>query len=394
MNKKWTHVVLLILIVAVSVLIFYQTTKYAFVAGDFQLIYHQQGWWDNLGTLFGNPFSGDIYEPIPFYRPVITFINFASFDLIGQNAFGYHLTNLGLHILNAILLYILVFLLFKRELLSLLTALFFTAHPIHTNSVVWISGRTDLVACFFVLLTVILFVKWKDSKGTWRALLFGGAILTYLLALFSKEMALALPLLLFIWDYLSEKDQIKKKIISYIPFIVVAILYVIWRIVVIGNLGTGEPYTSANLFQRFLTAFAIYFYYFKKFIFPVYLNFSPRVLTITSLLSLKFWGTLVFFAVVFALGFSLRKVAKEISFGIFWMLIALIPVLNLVPLYASVKEWWAYIPSIGFCLILGRLAEVGISWERKLLEIKLPKRKPKEEKLPEAEETPSEEVPM
>jgi hypothetical protein len=219
-----------------------------------------------------------------------------------------------------------------------------------------------------------------------------GSIFTFLLSLLSKEIALALPLFLFVWDYLSEKEPIKKKIIPYIPFAVVAILYIILRVAVIGNLGTGEPYTSANLFQRFLTAFAIYFYYFKKFIFPVYLNFSPRVLTITSLFSLKFWGSLIFFAVILALGLSLRRSAKEVSFGIFWILVSLVPVLNLVPLYASVKEWWAYIPSMGFCLILGKLAEVGTSWERKLFEIKLPKRKPKKEIMPEAEVTAPKEI--
>lgn len=397
MRKKWIHVVLMILIAVVSILIFYKTCGFDFVADDWRLIYYKADFhkdWSNLGIVFTQPFPAETYEPIPFYRPVITLANFINFQLSAKTTYGYHLFNLGFHTLNAILLYLLIFLLFKRELLSLLTALFFAAHPIHTNSVVWISGRTDLIACFFVLLTVILFFKRKDHTGTLRFLLFAGSIFTFLLALLSKEITLALPLFLFVWDYLSERESIKKKIIPYIPFVVVAILYIILRVAVIGNLGTGEPYTSANLFQRFLTAFAIYFYYFKKFIFPVYLNFSPRVLTLTSIFSLKFWGALIFFAVVFAVGLSLRKSAKEVSFGIFWILVTLVPVLNLVPLYASVKEWWAYIPSIGFCLILGKLAEKGVSWDRRLFEIKLPKRKPKEKKIPEAEVTVTGEVPL
>ena len=395
MKRKWIHVVLMILIAAVSILIFYKTCGFDFVADDWRLIYQKKDFlkdWSNLGIVFTQPFPAETYEPIPFYRPVITLVNFINFHLLGKTTFGYHIVNLGFHTLNVILLYLLIFLLFKRELLSLFAALFFAAHPIHINSVVWISGRTDLIACFFVLLTVILFLKRKDHTGTLRFLLFAGSIFTFLLALLSKEITLALPLFLFVWDYLSERESIKKKIIPYVPFVVVAILYIILRVAVIGNLGTGEPYTSANLFQRFLTAFAIYFYYFKKFIFPVYLNFSPRVLTITSIFSLKLWGSLIFFAVILALGLSLRKIAKEISFGIFWILAILVPVLNLVPLYASVKEWWAYIPSIGFCLILGKLAEVGVSWERKLFEVKLPRRKPKEEKMPEAEVTATEEV--
>lgn len=395
MKRKLIHVVLVILIAAVSILIFYNTSGFDFVADDWELIFHKSDFlkdWSNLKTVFTKPFPAETYEPIPFYRPIVTLANFINFHLLGKTTFVYHIVNLGFHTLNAILLYFLIFLLFKRELLSLFTALFFAAHPIHINSVVWISGRTDLIACFFVLLTLILFFKRKDHTGTLRSLLFVGSIFTFLLALLSKEITLALPLFLFVWDYLSEKEPIRKKIIPYIPFVVVTILYIVLRLAVIGNLGTGEPYTSANLFQRFLTTFAIYFYYFKKFIFPVYLNFSPRVLTITSIFSLKLWGALIFFAVILALGLSLRKGAKEVSFGIFWILVTLVPVLNLVPLYASVKEWWAYIPSIGFCLILGKLAEVGVSWERKLFEIKLPKRKPKEEMMPEAEVAVPEEI--
>ncbi len=397
MNSKWTHVVFFLLIVAVSVAIFYKTLTFDFVADDRRLIYEKREFikdWSNLKTVFASPFPAETYEPIPFYRPVITFVNFLNFHLLGKTTFGYHIINLSFHTLNAILLYLLIFLLFKRELLSLLTALFFAGHPIHTNSVVWISGRTDVIACFFVLLTVILFIGRRDHIGTSRFLLFAGAIITYMLGLFSKEIVLALPLFLFVWDYVSEGDSVKKKLIPYIPFAAVTIVYLILRVAVIGNLGTGEPQMSANLFQRFLSAFAIYFYYFKMFIFPVFLNFSPRVLTITSLFSLKFWSALVFFAVVLALGLSLRKSAKEVSFGIFWILLTLVPVLNLVPLYASVKEWWAYIPSVGFCLILGRLAEAAVSWQGKLVEIRFPRRKPKEEEMSEAAgATPTEEVP-
>ncbi len=389
MKSKWIHVVLVVLIAVVSILVFYKTSRFDFITDDWRLIYDKKDFIEdasNLKTVFTEPFPAETYEPLPFYRPMVTLVNFVNHHVLGKTTYGYHIVNLGFHALNAILLYFLIFLLFKRELLSLLTALFFAAHPIHTNSVVWISGRTDLIACFFVLVTLILFFKRKDHAGTWRSILSAGAIFTYALALFSKEMALALPLFLFVWDYVSERDSIKKKITPYLPYLVVTILYLVLRIAAIGNLGTGESYTSANLFQRFLTAFAIYFYYFKTLIFPVNLNFFPRVLTITSIFSLKFWGVLMFFALVCGFGLSLRRIAKEASFGIFWILVALVPVLNLVPLHASVREWWAYIPSIGFCLILGRIAEVAVGWNRKLLEIKLPRRKAKEEGLPGSEE--------
>jgi tetratricopeptide (TPR) repeat protein len=396
MNSKWVHVIFIVLIVAVCFLIFYKTSGFDFAVDDWRLIYEKRDFlqdWSNLKVAFTQPFPAETYEPIPYYRPVVTLVNFVNHHLLGKTTFGYHIVNLGFHILNAVLLYLLVFLLFKREFLSLMAALFFAAHPIHTNSVVWISARTDLIACLFVLVSLILFFKRKDHSGTPRLLLFWGAVLAYLFALLSKEMALALPLFLFVWDYVSERESIGKKIVPYVPFLAVSVLYLVLRVAILGNLGAGEAHTSANLFGRFLTAFAIYFYYFKKFLFPFYLTFSPQVLTITTMLSLKFWGALISFAVVLGLGFSLRRSSREASFGIFWILVMLVPVLNLVPLYASVKEWWAYIPSVGFCLILGRVAEAAVGWERKLLEIRLPRRKPKEEKLPETQLSAEEKVP-
>ncbi len=396
MKSGWSHLIFIVLIAAVTFLIFYKTTGFDFAADDWRLIFEKRDFlqdWSNLKVAFTQPFPAETYEPIPYYRPMVTLVNFVNHHLMGKTTFGYHIINLAFHILNAILLYLLVFLLFKRELLSVLAALFFAAHPIHTNSVVWISARTDLIACFFVLLSTILFFKRKDHSGTPRLLMFWGSVVAYLLALFSKEMALALPVFLFVWDYVSEKDSIRRKIVPYLPLAGATVLYLVVRALVLGSLGAGEPHGPANLFQRFITMFAIYFYYFKKLVFPVYLNFSPMVTTITSLLSLRFWGALVFFAVVLALGLTLRRSSKEVSFGIFWILVSLIPVLNLVPLYASVKEWWAYIPSIGFCLILGRVAEVAVSWEKKLVEVKLPKPRPKEKGPPEPDSAPSGEFP-
>ncbi|MFQ6002572.1 MAG: hypothetical protein ACE5KJ_02375, partial [Candidatus Zixiibacteriota bacterium] len=387
MNDKLGHLIVIVLIAVVSMLVYFETSKLSYVADDRRLIYENTdflGDWGNLKTTFVSPLPAKTYEPLPFYRPMVSFTYFVDYHL-NKSIQSHHLFNLGVHTLNTILLYLLIFLLFRNIPLSIFTSLFFATHPLHISSVVWISGRTDLIACIFFLLTLILFIKSKDHQKLPRQLLLAGASISYILCLFSKETTLALPLFLFVWDYVSQKEPIRKKIIPYIPFAIITVLYLLLRVKVIGNLGTGEPYTSSGLFHRFLTVFPIYFYYFKKFILPLQFNYSPRVLTVASILSLKFLGSLLFFVIVLGLGISLRRRSKEIWFGILWILITLVPVLNLVPLYASVKEWWAYIPSIGFCLILGKLAVEGILWEKKIIDIRLSKRK-QDERMVEAEE--------
>lgn len=368
------HLILMVLIAGVSVLVYFETTELGFVADDASLIFGNTDFledWGNLKSTFVSPLPVKTYQPLPFYRPIISLTYFLNYHL-GETIRSYHLFNLMVHTLNTMLLYLLIFLLFKNIPLSIFSSLFFAAHPIHLSSVVWISGRTDLIACFFFLLTLLLFFKAQEYKKSPRELLWAGAAVSYVLCLFSKETTLILPLFLFIWDYLSKKEPIKKKIVPYIPLVIITILYLVWRLNVVGGLGTGEPYSSSGLFQRILTVFPIYFYYFKEMILPLQFNFSPYVPTVGSILSLKLLGSLIFLAVVLGLGISLRKRSKEVWFGILWILIMLVPVLNVVPLYASVKEWWAYVPSIGFCLILGKLAVEGIRWEKKIFEIALP----------------------
>lgn len=388
MNNKLTHLIFIILLIVVSALVYYKTSKLSYVADDGRLIYENTDFlenWGNLKTAFVDTLPVKTYEPVPFYRPIVSLSYFVDYNL-NKSIQSQHLFNLVAHTINAILLYLLIFLLFKNIPLSIFTSLFFALHPLHISSVVWISGRTDLIACIFFLLTMILFIKRKDYQRLPRQLLLAGSLISYILCLFSKETTLALPLILFVWDYLAEKKPIRKKIIPYIPFVIITILYLWWRVRVIGNLGTGEPYASSGLFHRFLTVFPIYFYYFKKLIFPFQFNFSPRVETVTSILNLKFIGSLIFFAGLLGLGMSLRKRSKEVWFGILWILITLVPVLNLVPLYASVKEWWSYIPSIGFCLILGKLVAEGIKWDKKIFEIKWLKRRQDEQMAePQAE---------
>jgi Tfp pilus assembly protein PilF len=409
MSNKWTHVILMFLIAAVCLVVFYQTTGFDFTADDWRLIFEKKdflGNWGNLKAVFTQPFPAETYEPIPYYRPIVTLVNFLNNQFLGKTTFGFHIVSLGFHTLNALLLYLLLLVLFKRELLSFLAALFFAAHPVHTTSVVWISARTDLIACFFILLSLLLFYRRKAHIGAPRMVLYWGAVLAYVFALFSKGMALSLPLFLLVWEYVSHRksaayeasSEDKPSYARLIPFFAAAVVYLVVRVSVLGNLGTGHPSVSVGLFQRFLTAFAIYFFYFKKFVFPLYVNFAPRVLAVTSIISLKFWGSLIIFAAVLGLGLSLRRVSREVSFGIFWILVTLVPVLNLVPLYASVKEWWAYIPSIGFCLILGRIAEAAVSLDGEILEIKLPRRRkktvePSQEGAGDAPAGPSEEQP-
>ena len=99
------------------------------------------------------------------FRPIVSTINLVDYSLWGLNAFGYHLTNAVIHITNILLVYYLSLRLFKNSSVSVLCSLLFLFHPILASSVYWVSGRTDMLACSFYLLSLIMTGKYLSNSN-------------------------------------------------------------------------------------------------------------------------------------------------------------------------------------------------------------------------------------
>ncbi len=158
-------------------------------------------------------------QPIGYYRPVILlsyladtwfFMDAAAWGTPGAATSwsglgwrtmcpaGFHLTNLLFHAINALLVFVVVRALWRRRRLALATALVFAVHPITTESVAWISGRTDVIATTFFLVAAWGYVRFR-RRGSRRALVV--SIAAFVVATFAKEMVATLPLLLAGWEW-------------------------------------------------------------------------------------------------------------------------------------------------------------------------------------------------
>lgn len=197
-----------------------------------------------------------------FFRPLTELSLALDYALYQGTALGYHLTNLFFHLANGTLLFFLA----RRLLLSaqvltaretflpaLLTSAFFLVLPTHTEAVSWILSRSDLVATFFYLSTILLFLQ---SKNWSRAL----SLFTLLLACLSKEMAASLPLTLLVLNIgKSWKDRWKE---TYLHFVVLA-LYLGWRGLSLGTAyggysGSLGERMRGNLIERWISSEALY----------------------------------------------------------------------------------------------------------------------------------------
>jgi tetratricopeptide (TPR) repeat protein len=194
--KKQKLIIYIILILA-TLAVYWQVNQFGFVNFDdhvyvIQNIHIQSGITpDGCRWAFGTHFFG-------LWNPLVWLSFMFDYQLYGLNAGGYHLTNLILHILSALLL----FWLFNRMTgaiwRSAFVAAFFALHPLHVESVAWIAERKDVLSAFFWMLTLCLYVYYTEKPVIRRYL---PVVFSFILALMSKPMVVTLPVILILLDY-------------------------------------------------------------------------------------------------------------------------------------------------------------------------------------------------
>ncbi|MBN1901093.1 tetratricopeptide repeat protein [Candidatus Sumerlaeota bacterium] len=298
---------------------------------------------------------------ISYYRPIVTVINILQYAIFGLRPFWWHLFNLVLHIINAILFYFfLIKILNIKRRVGFWIALLFGIHPVHAEAVCFISGRTDVIALFFILSSLSLYFKGKGNHGIYRT----ASILFFILGLLSKELVLMFPLALMAMEYVRSADSppgtwYKKDfpllLKSLIPYFIACAVYVIIRFVFISGIETPY-YPTGRMVTAWLTMPKVFLRYLFLLIATTiydtvcdYTNFFRIETAIFS------FGFLIPFCGILATALMILRLflKKQREFlGIFWFLIFLFPVLNILPLGIWMAERYLYIPLIGFCLFL------------------------------------------
>ena len=350
-NSTTRHALYTAIIFTVTLALYWNSLDGDFIWDDRGLIIGNANYlsdWENLISAFVSPLFGDI----PYYRPLITAWFITDYHLWGANPIGFHYTNLIVHTVNALLVYLFIMLLFGEATLALFTSLLFTAHPVQSESVAWISGRNDMLLTLFVLISTILYLQRNRLKGIKGVLAYSGYHVSYACALLTKENGVVLPLLFMLLDYFfPERGKSRAK--DYYGLLLVTVLYFIARGSFIGQIGLEV--SDRDFFHTIYSVIGSYAYYFKTLLLPLFQSAAP-VINASSFSVSSFALVLC----LSALAVLCRKRFKELSFAILWVTVSLLPVCGIIPLSIPAQEHRLYLGAVCFSMILP-LAAVRLS---------------------------------
>ena len=282
------------------------------------------------------------------FRPVVSTINLIDYFLWGTNAFGYHLTNALVHLINIQLVYYLSLRLFKRAELSFLCSIVFLFHPILANSVYWISGRTDMAACSFYLLSLILTNKYlKDLDIRYFIL----SQVSFFVALLSKEISITLPLAQawMIWHNKNDADQdisLRSVLVRFVAYsALVVALFLSYRLFIFGQnpLTIDDIYNIRGFYHLFINTIKV-----VSFMIIPFGHQSFEMLVYDY----KLYLIIVLIPVSIRIIYMVYNHRKDLVTEI--MLCALL-FISVLPLFKLAMRWYMYIPTVFFSFLLANI---------------------------------------
>ena len=357
------RLLILLLVLTTSVLPFLPSLRYGFVYDDQLQIFGNQAIqkWSYLGSYFRTPIGGfyDLKASRPYYRPLFMLWLRLNYVAFGRHPFGWHFTTLATHILATLFVFALLRHHFGNPRCAVTGAIVFGLHPTHIESVAWISGVTDPLVSLAVLGSLLL---WLNAQERPSIRLRSASLLCYAAALLTKEIAVVLPALIFVYAASSEIGQanyrggkmaaLRGATLRTLPYVGMTALYLIVRHYVVRRLYAGPPWVS--LHDALLTAPSLMMFYLRHLVWPANLSLFYDFPMVASANNIHFWLPVVFLGGLSLVSLLLwKKQERQLVPVLFaWLFLPLLPVLNIALLPADdfVHDRYLYLPAIGLSL--------------------------------------------
>ena len=304
--------------------------------------------------LRGPDWAGIFSKPVVSnYHPITIATLAANYSMTGLDSSSYLIFNLLFHLINTGLVFYFIWLISgKRVWVAAFSAAVFGIHPMHVESVAWVSERKDVLYTLFFLLSLIqywYFLRNKKNKNLIYCFLF------FALSILSKPAAIILPFVLILLDYWYGRRFVKKNIIEKIPFLILSVVFAIITV----KLQSRTAIAGLDfypLWTRFFFATYTSMMYIVNFFVPYPLSaFHPFP-------SAKNLGWPILLSPVFMialLGFIwFKRRNKLFVFSFFFFFINLVLVLQIISIGGTLlAERYTYVPYIGMAFMIGMLLD-------------------------------------
>ncbi|MCX7991069.1 MAG: hypothetical protein N2999_03400 [Proteobacteria bacterium] len=289
----------------------------------------------------------------PYYRPVFLLSLAIDFLFFNDTPSLFHLTNIIFHVLLTIVLFLTLQYFFKDDLYAFIGTLIVSIYPARSEAVVYVSARLHILGGLFSLLTFYFLKKQEEENNKKFYYL---SVFTYLLAVFSIEMTIFLPVFII---FEQGFYNLRKTLKLLIPHILIIVVYILIRWMVLNRfiwldvpfptrfftgLSTFIKYLEISLFPFNLKVFYENFSYFKK-------SFDLNVLA----------GLVVLLSLFYGLWVSARK-NRNVFLGLLWFFLTFFFVSN-IPyiMYPSlISERYLYIPLIGLSFLIPEFVKLFV----------------------------------
>src|SRR3989344_3853254 len=334
---------------------------------------------ENIKNWFTQNILAGIGLSSNYYRPFLLFTFALNYAIGSENPLGYHLLSNILHIADAVLIFAILFFIFKSRFISFWASLIWLVHPLQTESVTYISGRGDPLNVFFMLLGLLVFYKSElmtsDAQRTSDVKTFsvGYKLLTavfLVLALLSRETAMVFPFLAMVF-YIAfiSRDRflrsLKKAFIKALPYFGIVFVYGILRLTVLNFENTLNFYSQSNLytesfFARMYTFLNVLWTYAGLMIMPINQHMERSVTIFTYFWNLPTVSAFLVFLIILAVlrHFYKKEIRNLITvtnfrvpvtnfrvwfFAVGWFFVNLGPTSGITPINAQLYEHWLYL---------------------------------------------------
>lgn len=292
-------------------------------------------------------------EPIAFNYHPITMLSLAmNYSFSGLEPRGYHLWNVIFHLINTLLVFIFTYLLSDRKwFIGALCSLLFAIHPMHVESVAWISERKDVLFSLFFLGGLITWLKYLSKSSVSFYIL---TLFFFILSALSKPAAIPFPFIILLIDYFRNRPINRILFLDKVPFVIVSIIFVFLTL----NAQTQDDaiigsFADFNFFDRiFFASYGLMMYILKLF-FPFQLSAFYPYPESGSNLPYLYYLSFFFLLALFLILFYRRRFDRTAVFGLLFFILNLVLVLQIVSVgRAIMADRYTYIPYIGIFFIL------------------------------------------